>query len=126
MDDCEQESPVSVGVPVPLRLTVAVPLVEELLLMVNMPLAAPADVGSNRMVSVAVWLGLSVSGKLAPEMEKPVPVSVAELIVTAAVPVVDNVIDCEVAVFTATLPKLTLEELTLSDATAAFNCSAKV
>jgi hypothetical protein len=78
------------------------------------------------MVSVAVWLGLSVSGKLAPETEKPVPVSVAELMVTAAVPVADSVIDCDVGVLTATLPKLTIEELTLSDATAAFNCSAKV
>jgi hypothetical protein len=126
MDDFEQESAVSEGVPVPLRLTVGVPLVEELLLTVSIPVAAPADVGSNRIVSVAVWLGLSVSGKVAPEMEKPVPVSVAEWIITAAVPVADSVIDCEVAVLTATLPKLTLEELTLSDPTAAFNCSAKV
>jgi hypothetical protein len=53
-------------------------------------------------------LGLSVSGKLALEIEKPVPVSVAELTVTAAGPVEVSVIDCVAAVFTATLPKATL------------------
>jgi hypothetical protein len=41
-------------------------------------------------------------------MEKPVPVSVAELTVTAAVPVDVSVIDCAAAVFTATLPNATL------------------
>jgi hypothetical protein len=46
--------------------------------------------------------------------------------VTAAVPVEDSVIDCVVAAFTATLPKLRLEELMLSVGTAAFSCSAKV
>jgi hypothetical protein len=51
---------------------------------------------------------LSVSGKLVPEMEKPVPVSVAEFTVTAAVPVDVSVIDCAAAVFTATLPNATL------------------
>jgi hypothetical protein len=62
-----------------------------------------------------------VSGKLAPEMEKLAPARVAALIVTAAVPVEDSVIDCVVAVFTATLPKLRFEELMLSVGTAAFN-----
>ncbi len=71
-------------------------------------------------------MGLSVSGKLAPETEKPAPVSVAELTVTATVPVDDIVIVCVVAEPTATLPKLRLEELMLSVGTAAFNCSAKV
>ncbi len=69
---------------------------------------------------------MSVSGKLAPETEKPVPVSVAELTVTATVPVDDNVIVCVVAEPTATLPKLRVEELTVSVGIAAFNCSAKV
>jgi hypothetical protein len=62
-----------------------------------------------------------VSGKLAPEAEKPAPVRVAALMVAAAVPVEDSVIDCVVAVFTATLPKLRFEELMLSVGTAAFN-----
>jgi hypothetical protein len=121
-----QERPVSIGTPVPLRLIAAALLVDELLTMVSVPLAAPAAVGSNCTVSVAVWFMFSVSGKLAPETEKPVPVRVAELMVTAAVPVEDSVIDCVVAAFTATLPKFRLEELMLSVGTAAFNCNAKV
>ena len=125
MDESAQESPESTGTPVPVRATAAVPLVEELLEMVSVPLAAPADVGANWTVSVAVWPALSVSGKLAPEIEKPVPDSVAELMVTAAVPVDDSVIDCEVVVLTATLLKLRLEELTVRVGMAAFNCSAK-
>jgi hypothetical protein len=113
--------------PVPLRLMAAEPLADELLTMVSVPLAAPAAVGSNWIVSVAVWFGFNVSGKLAPEIEKPVPFTVAELTVTAAVPVELKVIDCVVAVFTDTLPKLTLEELRLSvGIDAALSCTAKV
>jgi len=49
-----QLSPLSTGTPVPLRLTtVEVPL-EELLVNVSEPEAAPAVVGSNCSVSVAV------------------------------------------------------------------------
>jgi hypothetical protein len=101
-------------------------LADELLAMVSVPLAAPAAVGSNCTVRVAVWFGFNVSGKLAPEVEKPVPVSVAALMVTAAVPVEDSVIDCVVDEFTDTLPKLRLEELMVSVGTAAFNCRANV
>jgi hypothetical protein len=48
---------------------------------------APAIVGSNCTVKVAVWPGVNVTGRLAPETEKPVPVSVAEEMVIAAAPV---------------------------------------
>ena len=49
-----QLSPLSTGTPVPLRVTtVEVPL-EELLVRVSGPAAAPAVVGSNCTVSVAV------------------------------------------------------------------------
>ena len=125
IEELPQESAVSTGTPVPLRPTTDEAPVEELLAMVRLPLAAPAAVGSNCTVSVAVWLGFSVSGKAAPEMEKPVPASAAELMVTAAVPVEDRTIDCVVAVLTATLPKLKVEELTVSVGMAAFNCSVK-
>ena len=125
-EELEQEIPVSTGTPVPPRLIAAEALVEELLAMVSVPLAAPAAVGSNCTVRVAVWLGFRVSGKLAPETEKPEPASVAELMTTAAVPVEDRVIDCVVGVLTATLPKLRVEELTVSVGMAAFNCRAKV
>jgi hypothetical protein len=54
IDPLVQVTPLSTGTPVPLKLTaVEVPL-EELLVMVNVPLPAPADVGSNCTVNVAV------------------------------------------------------------------------
>lgn len=121
IDAFVQESPVSTGNPVPPRLTAVELLVEELLAMVKVPLMAPAETGLNCTVSVALWLGLSVKGKLAPEIEKPVPAIVAELIVTAEVPVDERVIDCEADELTATLPKFKLDVLTVSVATAGFN-----
>jgi hypothetical protein len=54
MDELVQASPVSTGTPVPLMLMAADPLVDELLTIVSVPLAAPATVGSNWIVSVAV------------------------------------------------------------------------
>jgi hypothetical protein len=126
MEELAQARLFTTGTPVPLRVTAAAPLVEELLAMFRVPLVVPATVGLNWTVSVAVWFGFNVSGKLAPDTEKPVPVSVAALTVTPAVPVDDIVIVCVVAEPTATLPKLRLEELMLSVGTAAFNCSAKV
>jgi predicted permease len=54
MDPLEQVSPVSTGTPVPLNvMEVEVP-VDELLVRVSDPEAAPATVGSNCTVSVAV------------------------------------------------------------------------
>jgi hypothetical protein len=71
---------------------------------------------------VAVWPAVSVSGKVAPETEKPVPVKVAALMVTAEVPVELKVTDCAVAaVFTETLPKETALELMLRMGVAAFS-----
>ena len=113
--------------PVPLRLTTAVGFVDEVLVMVNVPVTAPAAVGSNCTLRVAVWLGFKVSGKLAPETLKPLPATTAEFTVTAAVPVEDSVTDCVVGVFTFTLPKATVVALMLSVGTpAALNCRAKV
>jgi hypothetical protein len=63
---------------------------------------------------------------VAPETVKPVPATVAALTVTAAVPVEDRVSVCVVAVFTFTLPKDRLDELTLSVGTAAPSDRAKV
>jgi hypothetical protein len=57
---------------------------------------------------------------------KPVPATVAALTVTAAVPVEDRVNVCVVAVFTLTLPKDKLDELTLSVGTAVPSDRAKV
>src|SRR6202021_1181298 len=79
------------AVPVPVRPITAVPLVEEVLWMVSWLVTAPAAVGSNFTLSVADWVGFSVTGKVAPDIVKPVPVNVAELMVTGAVPVEVNV-----------------------------------
>jgi len=71
-------------------------------------------------------LGFRVRGKLAPETVKPVPATVAAVTVTAAVPDEVKVSDFVVAVFTFTLPKDKLDELTLSVGTVAPSDRAKV
>ena len=53
---------------------------------------------------------------------KPLPVSVAALTVTGAVPVEVKVTECVTAVFTVILPNVRLVVLMLSVGTAAFNC----
>jgi hypothetical protein len=76
----------SCGLPVPLKPTVAVGLVDELLLTVSCPVRAPTVVGSNVSVTVSDWPGFKVAGMLAAEAEKPLPVAEIELTVTVAVP----------------------------------------
>jgi len=67
-----------------------------------------------------------VTGKVAPDTLKPVPVIVAALTVTAAVPVELSVTVSVEAVFTTTFPNATLVALMLNVGTTAFNCSAKL
>jgi len=102
------------AVPVPLRATIAVLPLVELLVIVSCPVTAPAEVGKNCIWSVAVWDGFKVSGKLPPTMVKAAPLIEAELTVTAEVPVEVRVIDCVAVELTETLPKLRLEVLTVS------------
>ena len=115
IEPLEQESPLNAPgatVPVPLRVITADGFVEELLVRVRAPVAAPVAKGSKCTVSVAVCPWLRVSGKLAPDMLKPAPVTVAALIVSGAVPADIRVTDCGVAaVFTVTLPKARLPVL---------------
>jgi len=126
IDALLQVKPLNAGVPEPLRLiTVDVPL-DELLVKVNEPVSAPAAVGSNCTVSVAVEFGLRVSGKVAPEKVKPDPATAASLMITATVPVEDKVSVCVVAVFTLTLPKPMLPALTLRVGTPDPSCRAKI
>jgi len=49
-----------------------------------------------------------------PTIVKPAPESIAEFTVAGAVPVEVSVSDCVVVLFTVTLPKLRLPELTVS------------
>lgn len=123
----EQESPLRVASdpsPVPLRLTLDVPPVAELLVKVICPLAVPAVDGSNATVTLAVCPGVRVAGKLAPESLNPVPLNAAELTMSVSVPVDCRVTDLVTAVFNATAPKLKLVVLNVS-AGAAVDVAAK-
>src|SRR5277367_6787290 len=99
---------------VPFRVTTAALPLDELLLIVICPLAAPVAVGRNCTCSVIDCVGLNVAGKLPPTTVKPVPVIAAEFTVTGEVPVDVSVKDCVVAVFTVTSPKLRLAALTVN------------
>ena len=72
---------------VPLRATTAVEPVDESLLIVICPLAAPVDVGRNCTCSVTAWPGFNVTGRLPLTIVKPAPVTDAELTVTGELPV---------------------------------------
>ena len=98
----------AVACPVPLKLIVAVAPLDALLVSVTAPLAAPAVVGSKATVSVAVWPGFRVSGKLTPDILKPDPVTLPALRIRAAVPDEVSVTDCVAGVFKFTSPKDTL------------------
>ena len=102
------------AVPVPLRPITADGLLVELLVKVRAPVTVPVAEGSKPTVSVADCPRLSVNGKLAPDMLKPVPVSVPALMVSGAVPEEVKVTDSGVAaVPTVTLPKAMLAVLSL-------------
>jgi hypothetical protein len=64
---------------------------------------------------------LSVIGKVPDASAKPVPLTVAPLIVTAAVPVEFSVTVCVIGVLTPTLPKAKLAELAVNVGTGTFN-----
>lgn len=98
----------------PLRPTAVELPVEELLAIVSNPETAPAAVGSNSTLRTALWLGFKVSGKLAPETLKPLPVTAAPLTVTGAPPSDVKVSDWVAGTFNSTLPKATLVAFTPS------------
>ncbi len=84
-------------------------------------------VGLNCTLRVAVWLGFSVSGKLAPDTVNPAPVAIADVTVAADVPVDDSVIDCVAIELITTPPNEMLVAFTLSvPDPAGKSCSAKV
>lgn len=99
--------------PVLLRLILVVGLVEELLT-VRTPVAAPVVRGADTTLRVTFCCGLSVSGKVAPLTVNPVPLTVAELIVTADVPVEVSVTGRVEVDPTVTLPKARLAGLTVN------------
>ena len=97
--------------PVPLSITVAV---EALLAIASWPENDPAVVGSNFTSRVSDCPGFSVAGRATPATENPVPLTVAELTVTGAVPVELRVSACVAGVFSATLPNPIEVEFRLS------------
>jgi len=99
------------AIPVPARATTALVLLEELLLIVSCPLDTPLAVGLNCICRVVVCEGFSVIGKLPPTSVNPVPLIVAEVIVTGETPVEVSVRVCICIELTAMLPKLRLLEL---------------
>jgi hypothetical protein len=122
-----QETPLSVppaDCPVPLRATTTVPLVAELLEIVIVPVCPPTVAGSKLTCKVADCPGFSVAGNVAPDIEKSVPVSVAEFTVSGAVPDDVSVTVSVVDVLTVTSPKLRLVVLTLTPGVCATSCKA--
>jgi hypothetical protein len=112
--------------PVPLRGTVNVGFVEDVLLTVNCPVSEPDVVGSNVSVTETACPGLSVAGRLIGETEKPVPVTARELTVTAAVPLDVRVTVCVVGVFNATAPNAMLVAFNVSVGAPAMSCNESV
>lgn len=70
-------------------------------------------VGSKLIFSVTDCPELIVSGNFNPEIEKPVPVTFAELMTSGAEPTDESVTDWVAVEFTATSPNLMAVELTL-------------
>lgn len=97
--------------PVPLKDTTAA---DALLAIVSCPLADPAAVGVNVTGTVSVWFGFSVTGNVPATTLKAAPLNEIALTVNGAVPVDVSVNDCVAELFTATLPKFRLEELSVN------------
>lgn len=95
--------------------------IEDVLVTVIVPAAAPVAIGLNTTSTVAVWPGLNVAGKELPESEYPVPLSTAELTVTELLPAEVSVTVCVADEFTITLPKATLVAFVVSNAPIAFS-----
>ena len=72
------------------------------------PVTAPAVVGSNVTVSVAVWPGVRIIPFVTPLALNPAPVVATPEIVTLALPVFVSVEVCELDAFTVCVPKLKL------------------
>lgn len=111
--------------PVPLRLITTVPLIVALLTTVISPVAAPEVVGSNCTCTLTDCPGFRVTGKAAPDIEKPVPVSAAELIVSGEVPEDVSVTDCVAGVLRFTSPNVRSVVLTLRAGASTSSCTAK-
>jgi hypothetical protein len=123
-DGATQLKPTCSGFPVPLSPRVTVGFVDALLVTESWPAADPVAVGLKVNVTLRVWPGFKVAGRLTADDEKPVPLTEIPLTVTAAVPLEVSVNVCVVEPLTTTAPNATLLALMLSPGVAAFNCKA--
>jgi hypothetical protein len=110
----EHESPVSTGIPVPLRPTAVDAPFVELLATESCPVSEPATVGVNSTVSVAEVPGLSVTGRLGADTINSGPDTAAAVTITGKLPVELIVTVCVADVLTATLPKGRLVSVNVS------------
>ena len=94
--------------PVPERETEAGEL-EALLVIEMLPVALPMTVGEKTALKLVLWPPERVSGNVRPLILKPVPVTVAWVMVTLPVPVLVRLTDCVPVVFTVTLPNATVD-----------------
>ena len=99
-------------------------LLEELDVIVSMPVAEPAVCGLKVRGTDTVWPGFKVAGRLTADAEKPEPITAIEFTVTAAVPVDVSIMVCVVGLLMTTAPKGILLAFTLRVGVAAFNCRA--
>jgi hypothetical protein len=122
-----QETALNAAAACPVPLSAIVAVLDALLLIVTVPLTAPVAVGSKPIVSVAVWFGFRVIGKLLPGSENPVPVTDTPLMVTAAVPEEVTVTVLVVAVFSGSVPNATLVALSfIAGVPDGFSCNVYV
>jgi hypothetical protein len=110
---------VAAACPVPETLTVVGEFVALLVTLTLAPVTAPAVVGSNVTVSVAVCPGVRIVPLVTPLALNPAPVVVSPEIVTLEFPVFVSVEVCDVDVFTVCVPKLKLVGFAVSVAVAA-------
>jgi hypothetical protein len=101
------------SVPVPLT---GIVMFESVAVLVTaiVPDAAPAVVGANCAVNVALWPAAIVNGAVKPVTLKPAPVAAIWLTVAAALPEFVNVTVCVPLPETATLPKATVPGFAVS------------
>jgi hypothetical protein len=94
-------------VPVPVSDTVAVLLVDELLVMLTVPPAKPVAVGSKVTLKTTPTLGTTVTGSVRPETLYPAPWTLIADTTSGAVPVDWMATFCDRRELTATLPNQT-------------------
>jgi hypothetical protein len=110
----------------PLNPTVVVFPVEELLVMTRDPVTGPGAPVEKLTFSTVDCPGSSVTGNVAPETEKPVPVTVVAVTVTGRLPLEVSVRGNDELLVSSTSPNDKSCALTVSVETAAVNCSAKL